>query len=98
MRVLVAESYRKSPAGFSKITIQAVNHERLKMTDDLWCNFLLRCFLVSAMNRDAVEAVLEKSGLSKDSSLTACQFAIMEDIGDAAWWRGINFIRERTGG
>lgn len=68
------------------------------MIDDLWCGFLMGCAIGFDLDSDDVESILEKVGLSKDNSLTACQYAIKEYVGDIAWWRGISAIRDRAEG
>lgn len=64
------------------------------MNDNLWCGFLMGCAIGFDMDSDDVEIVLQKAGLSKENSITACQYAIKDHVGESKWKRGIAAIKE----
>ncbi len=64
------------------------------MTYDLWVGFLMGCAIGFDLDSDEVEAILQKAGLSQENSLTACQYAIKDHVGEARWAAGIAAIRE----
>jgi hypothetical protein len=67
------------------------------MNDDQWTGFLMGCAIGFDLDSDDVEAILTKARLSKANSLTACQYAIKNHVGEAAWKRGLAAIREVSG-
>lgn len=68
------------------------------MDDKSWSGFVIGCALGFDLDTEEVEAILKNARLDPAvNSLTACQYAIKDHVGEYAWKRGIAAIRDAAG-